>query len=34
MAEYNFRFLSDIDNIQPIESGNGVKVRHYLNQKF
>ena len=33
MAEYNFRFLSDIDNIQLIAAGKGVKVRHYLNQK-
>lgn len=34
MAEYNFRFLSEIDHVQLIASGNGVKIRHYLNQKY
>jgi hypothetical protein len=33
MAEYNFRFLSDIENIQLIAAGKGVKVRHHLDQK-
>jgi hypothetical protein len=34
LAEYNFRFLSEIDNIQLIAAGKGVKVRHHLVQKY
>ncbi|MEZ4707191.1 MAG: hypothetical protein R3A44_08300 [Caldilineaceae bacterium] len=33
MAEYSFRFLSEISNIQLIAAGQGVKVRRYLNHK-
>ena len=33
MAEYNFRFLSEISNIQLIATGKGVRIRHYLNNK-
>ena len=34
MAEYNFRFLSDISNVQIIARGKGVKVRHHLNRRY
>lgn len=34
MARHDFEYLSDIYDIEIIAKGKGVKIRHYLQQKY
>jgi hypothetical protein len=34
LARYKFELLSDINNIEIIARGAGVRVKNYLNQKY
>lgn len=34
MARHDFEYLSDIYDIETIAKGKGVKIRHYLQQKY
>jgi hypothetical protein len=34
VARHDFEYLSDLSEIETIAKGPGVKIRHYLRQKY